>query len=109
MLFRSDLKEHDFQGIVLSNGPGDPGEEHRILENLKEILDTDIPVMGIGLGHQLLALALGGKTKKLKYGHRGANQPVIDVEKDRVFITGQNHGYAVDSEALLPEVGKVSH
>ncbi|MGI6257041.1 MAG: carbamoyl phosphate synthase small subunit [Anaerovoracaceae bacterium] len=104
-----DLKEHDFHGIVLSNGPGDPREEKQILENLKDILATDIPVMGIGLGHQLLALALGGDIKKLKYGHRGANQPVVDVGKDRVFITAQNHGYAVDGESLLPEVGKVSH
>ncbi len=68
--------------MMLSNGPGNPSEETEIIENLKEILTSDLPILGICLGHQLLALASGGKTEK-KYGHRGANQPVVDMEKDR--------------------------
>ena len=72
-------------------------------------MKTGIPIFGICLGHQLLALANGAKTAKLKYGHRGANQPVADLIRDRVFITSQNHGYAVVSETLDPKIGFVSH
>lgn len=104
-----DIKKHKVHGVMLSNGPGNPSEEKEIIENLKEILTSDLPILGICLGHQLLALASGGKTEKLKYGHRGANQPVVDMEKDRVFVTSQNHGYAVVGESISPEVGKVTH
>ena len=106
----ADLKELDIDGIMLSNGPGDPAENKQLIANLKEILTgCDIPVLGICLGHQLTALAMGGKTEKLKYGHRGANQPVLDVEHDTVYVTSQNHGYAVLGDSLDPAVAKVSH
>lgn len=94
-------------GLMLSNGPGDPTENTGIIEELKKIIKTNLPVFGICLGHQILALAMGGKTTKLKYGHRGANQPVKNTETSRVYISSQNHGYAVVSESL-PEGAKVS-
>ena len=87
-------------GIMLSNGPGDPAEPVEIIENLKHIFELNIPTFGICLGHQLSALAAGAKTMKLKYGHRGANQPVTDFESGRTFITSQNHGYAVINDSL---------
>ena len=106
----AQLKEMDVDGIMLSNGPGDPAENTQVIANLKEILTgCDIPVLGICLGHQLTALAMGGATEKLKYGHRGANQPVLDVEHDTVYVTSQNHGYAVLGDSLDPAVAKVSH
>lgn len=95
-----DLKELQINGIMLSNGPGDPAENVEIIENLKEICKLNIPIFGICLGHQLLALAHGFQTEKLKYGHRGANQPVKNLETGRVFITSQNHGYAVRSDSI---------
>lgn len=104
-----DIEKLHPDGIMLSNGPGDPAENKQVIENLKEILKTDIPVFGICLGHQLMALATGGKTAKLKYGHRGANQPVVDVDLDRVFVTTQNHGYYVVNDSITPDIGKVSH
>ncbi|HVI39800.1 MAG TPA: carbamoyl phosphate synthase small subunit [Anaerovoracaceae bacterium] len=96
-------------GIMLSNGPGDPAENTEPIAILKELMNSGIPIFGICLGHQLLALASGAKTQKLKYGHRGANQPVADKILDRVFITSQNHGYAVVGETLDQKVGFVSH
>lgn len=87
-------------GIMLSNGPGDPAENIEVIEELKKLLATKIPIFGICLGHQLVALATGAKTIKLKYGHRGANQPVKDLVTGNVYITSQNHGYAVDSNTL---------
>jgi len=87
-------------GIMLSNGPGDPADNPAAIENLKGLLRSEVPIFGICLGHQLLALASGGKTTKLKYGHRGANQPVRDLETGRVYITSQNHGYAVVSDSV---------
>ena len=94
-------------GIMLSNGPGDPTENTDVIENLKKLKECQIPIFGICLGHQLMALANGAKTEKLKYGHRGANQPAKEVETGRVYITSQNHGYAVVSDSM-PENGKVS-
>ena len=102
----AELKELRLDGIMLSNGPGDPAENKEIIENLKEICKLKIPIFGICLGHQLLALAHGFQTEKLKYGHRGANQPVKNLEKDRVYITSQNHGYAVISEGIDPAVAR---
>lgn len=96
-------------GLMLSNGPGDPAENVQIIQNIAEMLDTGIPAFGICLGHQLTALAAGAKTTKLKYGHRGANQPVTDFALGRTFITSQNHGYAVVGGTLPPGVGTVSH
>lgn len=87
------------QGLMLTNGPGDPAENVEIIENLKKLAGK-LPIFGICLGHQLFALAMGGKTKKMKYGHRGANQPVKNLETGRVYISSQNHGYEVVSSSL---------
>ena len=103
------IKELNPDGIMLSNGPGDPSENTEIIANLRELVKYKIPTFGICLGHQLMALANGAKTEKLKYGHRGANQPVDDIRLDRTFVTSQNHGYAVISDSIDPEVGEVSH
>lgn len=86
-------------GLLLSNGPGDPEPVLFAVRTIRSLLGA-LPMFGICLGHQLLALALGGKTYKLKFGHRGANQPVMDVPSGRVYITSQNHGFAVDEESL---------
>jgi len=94
------------EGVIISNGPGVPAATGKLVEQIEELLESRIPVMGIGLGHQLMALAKGGKIIKLQYGHRGANQPVKDLENGRCFISTQNHGYAV-STRTLPEGGKV--
>lgn len=96
-------------GIMLSNGPGDPAENIEVIAELKKLTKMNIPIFGICLGHQLMALANGAKTEKLKYGHRGANQPVIDIKKDKTYVTSQNHGYAVISDSVPAEVGTVSH
>jgi carbamoyl-phosphate synthase small subunit len=87
-------------GIFLSNGPGDPEPCDYAIEAIRDILETDIPVFGICLGHQLLALASGAKTVKMKFGHHGANHPVEDLAGNVVMITSQNHGFAVDEENL---------
>ncbi len=94
-------------GLMLTNGPGDPSENVEIIENLKKLAGK-LPIFGICLGHQLFALALGGRTKKMKYGHRGANQPVKDLKTGRVYISSQNHGYEVIS-ATLEGVGNLSY
>ena len=91
-------------GIFLSNGPGDPGALGYAVETVSELLKRDIPIFGICLGHQILGQALGGKTFKLKFGHRGGNQPVKDLETGRVEITSQNHGFAVDPSSLPSDV-----
>jgi carbamoyl-phosphate synthase small subunit len=95
-------------GVFLSNGPGDPEPCDYAIEAIRKILETDIPVFGICLGHQLLALASGAKTVKMKFGHHGANHPVLSLETGRVAITSQNHGFAVD-EATLPETLQPTH
>ena len=91
-------------GIFLSNGPGDPAALGYIVREVKTLLDTGIPIFGICLGHQILGQALGGKTFKLKFGHRGGNQPVKDLETGRIEITSQNHGFAVDTASLPADV-----
>ncbi|MEC8126327.1 MAG: glutamine-hydrolyzing carbamoyl-phosphate synthase small subunit [Pseudomonadota bacterium] len=95
-------------GVFLSNGPGDPEPCTYAIEAIKEILETKIPVFGICLGHQLLALASGAKTMKMKFGHHGANHPVQDIESGVVMITSQNHGFAID-EHTLPANLKMTH
>lgn len=95
-------------GIFLSNGPGDPEPCDYAIAAIKHFLQTDIPIFGICLGHQLLALASGAKTVKMKFGHHGANHPVKDLERDVVMITSQNHGFAVD-ETSLPSTLKATH
>ena len=87
-------------GIMLSNGPGDPKECTSIIKEIKKLYDSDVPIFAICLGHQLMALATGGDTHKMKYGHRGGNHPVKDLETGRVYISSQNHGYVVDAEGL---------
>ena len=93
-------------GIMLSNGPGDPAENGDLIENLKGICALRKPMFGICLGHQLLALSHGASRMKLKYGHRGENQPVKNLETGRVYVTSQNHGYAIAGDSLDPQVGK---
>ena len=90
-------------GIVLTNGPGDPADMGPLIERIRRLLDSGLPIFGICLGHQLLSLAAGAETYKLKYGHRSVNQPVMDLMTRRTFITSQNHGYAVRSESLPEE------
>ena len=91
-------------GIMLSNGPGDPAECTSIIKEIKKLYETDIPIFAICLGHQLMALATGGTTYKLKYGHRGGNHPVEDLQTGRVYISSQNHGYVVDEDKIDPNV-----
>jgi carbamoyl-phosphate synthase small subunit len=95
-------------GIFLSNGPGDPEPCDYAIAATRKFLETDLPVFGICLGHQILGLAAGAKTVKMKFGHHGANHPVQDLESGRVFITSQNHGFAVD-ETTLPKQVKATH
>lgn len=87
-------------GVMLSNGPGDPSENRDAIKTIKKLVAKRVPMFGICLGHQLLALANGAKTEKLKYGHRGGNQPALELATGRVYITSQNHGYAVVSSSL---------
>lgn len=101
------IKELSPDGIMLSNGPGDPAENVEIIGEIQKLCNMRIPTFGICLGHQLLALSQGAKTEKLKYGHRGANQPAAEQETGRVYITSQNHGYAVISSSL-PEGARAS-
>jgi carbamoyl-phosphate synthase small subunit len=95
-------------GIFLSNGPGDPAAVTYAIDNIKELAKTDVPTFGICLGHQLMGLALGAKTYKLKFGHRGGNHPVKQLETGAIEITSQNHGFSVDPDSLPAHV-KVTH
>jgi len=104
----SDLLATEPDGIFLSNGPGDPAALPYAIDNVRELVRTDIPTFGICLGHQILGLAVGGQTFKLKFGHRGANHPVKELDSGKVEITSQNHGFAVDPDSLPAEV-KVTH
>jgi carbamoyl-phosphate synthase small subunit len=95
-------------GVFLSNGPGDPEPCTYAIEAIREILKSQTPVFGICLGHQLLGLAAGARTMKMKFGHHGANHPVVDLANQRVMITSQNHGFAIDPDSL-PEHVHVTH
>ena len=98
-----------YDGVMLSNGPGDPADNAEIIAQLRKLYDADIPIFAVCLGHQLLALATGAKTEKLPYGHRGGNHPVMDLAEGRAFITSQNHGYVVRGDTVDPAVAQVSH
>ena len=99
-----EILDADPDGIMLSNGPGDPKECTSIIEEIKKLYQSDVPIFAICLGHQLMALANGADTYKMKYGHRGGNHPVRDLETGRVYISSQNHGYVVDTDTLDPSV-----
>lgn len=103
-----DILSLNPDGIMLSNGPGDPAENTRAIEELKKLVGKK-PIFAICLGHQLLALSQGAKTEKLKYGHRGVNQPVKNLKSGRAFVTSQNHGYAVTNETVEAAGGKISY
>jgi carbamoyl-phosphate synthase small subunit len=104
-----DVLRHKPDGIFLSNGPGDPAATGSYaVPTLKALIDTGLPIFGICLGHQMLALALGAETRKMPLGHRGANHPVKDLETGKVEITSQNHGFCVVPESL-PDGIEVSH
>lgn len=93
-------------GMMLSNGPGDPKRCVQIIQEIRKLYEADLPIFAICLGHQLMALAAGADTYKLKYGHRGGNHPVKDLETGRVYITAQNHGYVVDADALSEQIAE---
>jgi len=101
--WNSSLKEEDYDGLFISNGPGDPKQCSETIENLKLAFDINKPIFGICLGNQLMGLASGADTYKLKYGHRSHNQPVIKLGTNKSFITSQNHGYAIDNNTLPDE------
>jgi len=104
----SDLLAIEPDGIFLSNGPGDPAALPYAVENARQLVNSDVPMFGICLGHQILGLAVGGRTYKLKFGHRGANHPVKELESGKVEITSQNHGFAIDPDSL-PADTTVTH
>lgn len=97
------------EGILISNGPGNPEECEKLIACVKELCESGIPVFGIGLGHQLIALAMGGKVQKMKYGHHGSSNPVRDVAQDRVYITSQNHLYEVVADSIAHTTAKATH
>ena len=104
-VYPCDFKAEDViatkpDGIMITNGPGDPAECVEIIEEIRKLSESGIPIFAICLGHQLMALAHGFKTYKMKYGHRGANHPVMDLHTRRVYISSQNHGYVVDGDSL---------
>ena len=98
-----------FDGVMLSNGPGDPADNTEIIKEVRKLYDSDLPLFAVCLGHQLLALATGAETRKMRFGHRGGNHPVKDLEHGRAYITSQNHGYVVTAESVDPAVAEVSH
>ena len=95
-----DLTTVDFDGVFLANGPGDPTQATRTVDNIRKLLGERVPIFGICLGNQLLALAAGARTYKLKFGHRSQNQPASELGSPRCYVTSQNHGYAVDASQL---------
>jgi len=97
----NEILEFEPRRIVISNGPGDPKKCSQTIETVRELLETDIPIMGICLGMQILALAAGADTYKLKFGHRAVNHPCMDLKTGRCYITTQNHGYTVSPESLV--------
>lgn len=112
-IYPADTKAEDIlgtrpDGIMLSNGPGDPKECVEIINEVKKVYESGVPVFGICLGHQLMALATGADTHKMKFGHRGANHPVKDIETGKVYISSQNHGYVVDENTIDKNVAEIA-
>jgi len=105
----NDILNSGVKGVFLSNGPGDPEAVPYVVDTVKDLIRRNIPIFGICLGHQILGLALGGKTYKLKFGHRGGNQPVLNRLNNKIEITSQNHGFAVDDESLDKELVIPTH
>jgi carbamoyl-phosphate synthase small subunit len=103
-----EIMEIKPDGVFLSNGPGDPEPCSYAIETIKELTDREVPLFGICLGHQLLALSLGAKTSKMKFGHHGANHPVQDIKTKKVSVSSQNHGFTVE-ENSLPDFLNVTH
>ena len=99
------IMEYHLDGVFLSNGPGDPADLQNVITEIKSLIAHKMPIIGICLGNQLTAWALGGTTKKMKFGHRGGNHPVKDLDHNRIYITSQNHGYAIDK---IPEIARVA-
>jgi len=104
----ADVMAMNVDGVLLANGPGDPAPCDYAIATCQELIERSFPALGICLGHQILGLAVGGKSLKMKFGHHGANHPVIDVATGEVMITSQNHGFAID-EASLPDTVRVTH
>ena len=98
-----------YDGVMLSNGPGDPADNVAIIAEVKKLYESKLPMFAVCLGHQLLALATGAETRKMRFGHRGGNHPVKDLAAGRAFITSQNHGYVVTAESVDPAVAEISH
>jgi carbamoyl-phosphate synthase small subunit len=103
------ILDYEPDGMMVSNGPGDPERAGDIVKNIKGVIDEQLPVFGICFGNQLVGRALGAGTYKLKFGHRGANQPVRDLKTGKVYVTSQNHGFAVDGDGLPKDEAEVSH
>jgi len=113
-IFPADTKAEEilsggFDGVMLSDGPGDPAQCTDMVEELKKLYASELPIFGVCLGHQLMALATGASTERLPYGHRGASHPVRACKSGRIYITSQNHGYVVRRESVDPEVAEVSY
>lgn len=104
-----EIQEFAPDGLFISNGPGDPGAVPQVVDNLRKLIHTGLPTFGICFGHQLLGLAMGGSTYKLKFGHRGGNQPVMNLQTGKVEITSQNHGFCVDKDSFNSTDVDVSH
>ncbi len=102
-----EILKNDPDAVVLSGGPGDPAENTACIEEIKKLIGKK-PIFGVGLGHQMLAIAMGAKTEKLKYGHRGGNQPVKDISTGRIYISSQNHGYSVVNDTVEAVGGKIT-
>jgi carbamoyl-phosphate synthase small subunit len=105
----AEILAGDYEGVFLSNGPGDPAGQPALVATVKTLLEADLPMFGICLGHQLLARALGAETIKLPFGHHGANHPVQKLASSRVEITSQNHNYAVPADSLDPKTASITH
>ena len=104
-----NLLDYNPDGVMISNGPGDPERADYVTKNIKKLIDEQLPIFGICFGNQLVGRALGGRTYKLKFGHRGANQPVKDLQTNKVYVTSQNHGFALDADSLPKDEVKVTH